>query len=468
MIATLLIALSTSVTPAQAAPPETTPHTPPAIVELDIRSAADLARLAAVGGESLACEIRPGRQEALVPLDALPVLEAAGLSPVLIHHDAHAAAQATRDRALATLARGEPDWWADFKPPQAIIDKMHEMQALRPDLVEIFEIGRSWEDRPILAMRITAPRAEGDPCRPAVLLNSLIHAREWITVMVNMWVAETLINGHGHDPYLTDLVERVEWIFVPILNPDGYEHTWTTNRFWRKNRRAPDPLFGEMGVDLNRNFSFMWGPGRGSSNFPGSETYRGPAAFSEPESAALRDLAIATPQLRAHNDIHSFSEMVLFPSGWTPELSPDHPTFDALAQEMRTRILAYRGRNYTVGPVYTTIYPVRGGTVDYFYGDRGVWSFSYELFGTSFNPPANQIRPNAEETLPATLLLGEFVAQAYPFRADLNRDCVHNFVDVAIFLNDYLAANPAADYDGSGALDFLDLARFIQDFSAGR
>ncbi len=467
MITTFLIALAASVGPTQTAP-AAPPQTPPAIVELDIRSAADLARLAAVGGESLACEIRPGRQQALAPLDALPVLEAAGLAPVVVHPDAYAASQATRDRALATLARGDADWWADYKPPHAVLDKMLELQARRPDLVEIFEIGRSWEDRPILAMRITGPRAEGDPCRPAVLLNSLIHAREWITVMVNMWVAESLINGYGDDAYLTDLVDRVEWIFVPVLNPDGYQHTWDTYRFWRKNRRPADPVYAKIGVDLNRNFSFMWGPGRGSSNYPGSETYRGPSAFSEPESAAMRDLALATPQLRAHNDIHSFSEMVLFPFGWTPELSADHATFDALAQEMRARILAYRGRSYRVGPVYTTIYPVRGGTVDYFYGDRGVWSFSYELYGSSFDPPADQIRPNAEETLPATLLLGEFVADAYPFRADLNRDCAHTFLDITIFLNAYLAADPDADYDASGGLDFLDVARFIQDFSAGR
>ncbi len=463
MMSTLLAALAASITPAHAVSPET----PPAIVELDIRSAADLARLAAVGGESLACEVRPGRQQALVPLDVLPVLEAAGLAPVVVHPDAHAASQATRDRALATLARGDADWWADYKPPHAIHEKMLEMQARRPDLVEVFEIGRSWEDRPILAMRITGPRAEGDPCRPAVLLNSLIHAREWITVMVNLWVAETLINGHDDDAYLTDLVNRVEWIFVPILNPDGYQYTWDTQRFWRKNRREAPPGSTYMGVDLNRNFSFMWGGGRGSSNFPGSEIYRGPSAFSEPESAAMRDLALATPQLRAHNDIHSFSEMVLYPYGWTHALSPDHATFDALAQEMRARILAYRGRNYRVGPVYTTIYPVRGGTVDYFYGDRGIWSFSYELYGSSFDPPANQIRPNAEETLPATLLLGEFVADAYSFRADLNRDCTHTFADIALFLNRYLTADPAADYDGSGTLDFIDIARFIQDFSAG-
>ena len=467
MITTLLAALSASPTPAPASEPAS-PEPPPAIVEIDVRSAADLARLAAVGGEALACEVRPGRQEALVPRDAIPVLDAAGLNPAVIHPDAHAAARAARDRALATLARGEPDWWADYKPLDAVVDRMHELQTRRPDLVEIFEIGRSWEDRPILAMRIAGPRAQGDPCRPAVLLNSLIHAREWITVMVNMWAAETLVNGHGDDPYLTDLVDRVEWIFVPVLNPDGYAYTWTDERLWRKNRRPPDPVFKRAGVDLNRNFGYEWGPGAGSSNFPGSPIYRGPAAFSEPESAAMRDLAMATPQLRAHNDMHSFSEMVLYPWGHTPFLSPDHDAFADLGEEMRQRILDYRGRNYAVGPVYTTIYPVRGGTVDYFYGDRDVWSFSYELFGSSFGPPPQQIRPNAEETLPATLLLGEFVADRYAFVADVNRDCRHDFLDIAAYIDLFAAGDAAADLDASGTINFLDFAEFIDLFNQRR
>ncbi|MCC5822577.1 MAG: M14 family metallocarboxypeptidase [Phycisphaerales bacterium] len=464
MITTLLAVLATAVVTAHAVAPDA----PPALVQLDIRTAADLARLAAVEGELLVCEVRPGRHEALIPPDAVPVLQAAGLNPAVIHPDAHAAAAAERRRALDTLARGEPDWWADYKPLDAVIDKMHEMQARRPDLVEIFEIGRSWEDRPILAMRITGPRAEADPCRPAVLLHSLIHAREWITVMVNMWVAETLIAGFDDDPYITDLVNRVEWLFVPVVNPDGYDYTWTDDRFWRKNRRPPDPIFDRMGVDLNRNFGYQWGPGQGQSNYPGSPTYRGPAAFSEPETAALRDLTLATPQLRAHNDMHSFSEMILFPWGYTPALSPDHETFDALGQEMRQRIFEYRGRNYAVGPVFTTIYAVRGGTVDYFYGDRGIWSFSYELFGTNFSPPPHQIRPNAEETLPATLLLGEFVADRYGFIADINRDCAHDFYDVAAYLNLFIAGDPAADLTGSGTVNFLDFTRFIELFNQRR
>lgn len=435
-----------------------------AVVEIHIRDAGDLARLAAVGGSLLACEPRPGRQEALVPADAVAALEAAGLAPAVVHPDAHGAARAARDRALATLARGEPDWWADYKPPEAVIDKMHEMQARRPDLVEIFEIGRTWQDRPILAMRITAPRADGSPCRPAVLLNSVQHAREWISVMVNMWVAESLVANYGADPYYTDLVDRVEWIFVPVVNPDGYAFTWTNNRYWRKNRRpAPTPN-GRIGVDLNRNWGHMWGFGSGASTNPGSDTYMGPSAFSEPETAAMHDFALATPQLRAHNDMHSYSEMVLFPWGWTGLASPDHGTFSLLGDEMADRIRDYRGRSYSVGPIYTTIYPVSGGSVDYFYGDRGVWSFSYELYGNSFNPSPAQIRPNAEETLSATLLLGEFVADRYTFRADVNRDCVHNFYDVRDFIRLYGEGDPAADYDASGAADFLDFAAFIQDF----
>jgi murein tripeptide amidase MpaA len=460
MFTTVFAALAVFVSLASAAPPE--PVT--AIVEVDIQTASDLARLAAVGGELLACEARPGRQPALVARDAVGALEAAGLGPVMLHPDADAAGRATRDRALATLARGDGDWWADFKPPQAVIDKMYEMQARRPDLVEVFEIGRTWEDRPILAMRITGARADGDPCRPAVLLNSVQHAREWITVMVNMWVAESLIANYGDDPYYTDLVDRVEWVFVPVLNPDGYAFTWEESRFWRKNRRPPDPEFGFMGVDLNRNWSFMWGRGHGSSNFPGSETYRGPSALSEPETSAMAALARSMPQLRAHNDMHSFSEMVLFPWGWTYVLSPDHDTFQALGEEMRERIRAYRGRIYDVGPCYTTIYPVRGGSLDYFYGDRGVWSFSYELYGSGFDPPPGQIRPNAEETLSATLLLGEFVADRYGFRTDLDGNCDHDYFDLARFLALFGAGDSAADFDGSGTLNFLDVADFVSAF----
>ena len=94
---------------------------------------------------------------------------------------------------------------------------------------------------------------------------------------------------------------------VPVLNPDGYEYSRTKDRYWRKNRRknsgskcdegilhhgfedaANGVMVDSYGVDLNRNFGKGFGEG-GASTDPCSIFYTGPEAFSEPESAALRD-----------------------------------------------------------------------------------------------------------------------------------------------------------------------------------
>ncbi|MFK7883775.1 MAG: M14 family zinc carboxypeptidase [Phycisphaerales bacterium] len=435
------------------------------IVRIQIDTPRDLAMIAAVGGNTLACEVRPGANAVLLSEDAISVLAAAGLSPVLIDADPHGTARAVRQRALSTLARGDDvDWWADYKPLDAIYAKMDEMRARRPDLVEVFEFGRSHEDRPLRAMRITAPASVDAPCRPAVLFNTLTHAREWVPPMANMFVAETLIADYDTDPYIRDLVDRVEWVFVPVLNPDGYEHSWTEFRFWRKNRRDAETLFGrQVGVDLNRNYSFEWGLNRGSSGARTSDTYRGPEPFSEPETAAFRDLAVSMPQLRIHNDMHSYSELILFSWGYTGELTSDQPMLQAVGEEMRDRIAAYRGIYYEVGPVFSTIYPVSGGANDWFYGQLGVGSYTYEI-GQRFDETASEMRQLVVETLPASLFHGEYVADVYQFRADFNRDCRHNFFDIAEYLNAYIDASPDADTDGSGVVTPQDVAAFIELF----
>jgi hypothetical protein len=437
------------------------------MVRVTIRDARDLGTLAALGANLLSCEPRPGDTPAIVPQDTIPALEAAGLRPVMIDPAPNQTASLVRERALRTLARGDAtDWWADYKPLDAIYAKMYEMESRAPDLVEVFEFGRSFEDRPMLAMRIVSPSGPDDACRPAVLFNTLIHAREWVPPMANMFVAETLINGYGNDPYLTDLVDRVEWLFVPVLNPDGYEYTWTTRRFWRKNRNTDNPN-RRLGVDLNRNYGVGWGSNVGSSGSPISDTYRGTAPFSERETSAIRDLVLDTPQLRVHNDMHSYSELILYPWGFQPDLSPDESLFNAMASEMRRRIIEADGPAFRIGPVFTAIYPVSGGSVDWFYGERGVLSFSYEL-GTRFDEPPSAIRRISEETLSASLHHGEVAADEFRFRADLNRDCRHDFFDVSMFLNAYVNGSAAADIDASGSIEPSDLTAFLDLFTTKR
>lgn len=108
----------------------------------------------------------------------------------------------------------------------------------------------------------------------------------------------------------------------PVVNPDGYEYTHRSDRFWRKNRangnqRCP-------GVDLNRNFGYKWG-GQGTSNRACTEIYRGPSAFSEPETAAQRDFfAQSEENFQAFLTFHSYGQYILYPWGYDTVVPPDH------------------------------------------------------------------------------------------------------------------------------------------------
>jgi hypothetical protein len=115
-------------------------------------------------------------------------------------------------------------------------------------------------------------------------------------------------------------------------------------------------------------------------------------------------------------DYHSYSQLILWPFGATsaepPE--PDRGVFYSVGYRMQELIQSVHGEYYDPGPIYTTIYPASGGSVDWAYGVRGIFGYSIELRPTSFSPgfelPPEQIIPTCEENLPAILHLTEFAA----------------------------------------------------------
>jgi len=172
-------------------------------------------------------------------------------------------------------------------------------------------VGKTWEDRDIFAFRITA---NNNQARPKIWIQCNIHARkrllfpslspflpvgcqlfflfsfsffflagEWITSATCQYAVNHILSNYGVDGDITALLNQLEFVIIPIVNPDGVSFTWTNDRLWRKNRRNNGASYG---VDLNRNYNEQWG-GVGSSNSPSSETYRGPSAASEPEVQAL-------------------------------------------------------------------------------------------------------------------------------------------------------------------------------------
>jgi len=303
--------------------------------------------------------------------------------------------------------RGGPEGggtWTAYMDLPTIIAFINNLAAQRPDLCQVIDIGDTIENREIWAIRITG--ATPGP-KPGVLYHGLQHCREWITGPMVLYLANHLVTNYDTDPCIQDLVDRTEIFIVPVMNPDGYAYTWidSNTRLWRKNRRNNGD--GTFGVDLNRNWAYGWGGG-GSSGTPSSETYRGTAPFSEPETTAMSNFITAHPNITCHMDYHSYSQLVMWPFGTvcTPPPEPDATLFDVLGSAMRDLIYDVHREVYVDGPICPTLYQASGASVDWVYATAGRTSLTIELRPTAspgFLLPPDQILPVCQENLEAIL-----------------------------------------------------------------
>ncbi|WP_082492107.1 M14 family metallopeptidase [Leifsonia sp. Root4] len=223
-----------------------------------------------------------------------------------------------------------------YSGPGGLQEELVAQAAAFPKIAQLQVIGQTVTGQDITAVRVTKnPKAGKQGKLPTTVFIGAQHAREWITPeMVRRLLNEVLTN-YGSDPRITDLVNTTEMWFIPVANPDGYDFTFQEGqRLWRKNLRDNngDGVIGTGdGVDLNRNYPTRWGyDNEGSSPNPASETYRGPAPASEPETQALDGLfKRLTPEFFIN--YHSASELLLHGVGWqvaTP--SPDDVIYEAM------------------------------------------------------------------------------------------------------------------------------------------
>ncbi len=304
--------------------------------------------------------------------------------------DAVAEAEAQRLRQLD----GSGDFFADYRDYAAITEHLHQLAALAPDRVTVQPIGVSLEGRPIWALKIGHGATK-------ILINGTQHAREWISTMVNTSIADRLVRNYATDPAIQKFVDTTTLWVVPVVNPDGYQYTWGTDRYWRKNRRD------RHGTDLNRNWAVAWG-GAGASKQKGSDTYRGEYAFSEPETQALRDLAMRE-RFSLHLDFHAFSQLILYPWGWTAKPAADRDRFAGVGDKMASAMFAQHQINYRLMQS-VELYPAAGTMEDWMYGEVGALSYTIELrpksgLRSGFVLPPAQIKPTSDEGFAALLAL---------------------------------------------------------------
>ncbi len=314
-----------------------------------------------------------------------------------------------------------PKGWDQFTPEgidyrnqyfryNSILTQFEEWRLAAPMQITREQIATSWGNRPVYAYKVVPndPR----PITKSVVIICGIHAREWVSPAAGLHVFERLKTAlvrpafnNGPQASSLGLPPGIAYYVVPVLNPDGYEYTWTNDRMWRKNRRNNGN--GTFGVDLNRNFAKGWG-GTGSSGNTNSSTYRGPSAFSEPETNGFRLWLQTIPPVAAFMDFHSYGEYVLWPWGYTETLPPGDTWLRATGYSMRDAIFNVYGRSFTSGPTSTTLYMVAGGSKDYIYDVYNAASFSIELRDTGqfgFLLPEDQIEEAQNEAWAGMLQL---------------------------------------------------------------
>lgn len=364
----------------------------------------------------------PGKQSHLDSIPSITVVSEdleATLAAAPKQRSGYERRQFATTRDNPSVLRLDEDFYDHFSTFEDLANKWSELAQLYSPHVTQQVIGRSYEGRDIIALRI----GKTNPDNPRrIFLNGLQHAREWIATHVPTYIAETLaVSAATGEDELGRLLNDVEVIIVPLINPDGYIYSHSSFRLQRKNRRqAGCPTKQNDGVDLNRN----WGKNFSGGDTPGvdpcSETFFGTTAFSEPETSAVRTLFSETPGIEAHLDFHSFGRLVLSPWSYTDDAQDKPPREKEncnLGTAVGEEMTKSHGLQYTFGKG-TELYTV-GGTMTDWVADQSILSFTIELrphlgmdssgfLGKGFLLEEEEILPTCHEGLEAVKTLLRF------------------------------------------------------------
>ena len=289
------------------------------------------------------------------------------------------------------------------------------LAATYPDLVQLLDIGDSWEKTQNANagwdMEVLVLSNRNNPSTPKsdAFFMSGIHAREWAPPELNLRLAEYLLANYATNADVKWLLDYNRVHLVLSTNPDGRtQDEANTSILWRKNTN--NNYCGNTtsrGADLNRNYPYQWQLSPG----PCGETYSGPSGASEPESVAIMNYVLSIfPDQKGPNpndpvnelnatgmfvDLHSYSRLVLWPWGYTYSLAPN----DASLKVMSYKFAYYNGHDPQKS---TELYPTTGSTDDWSYGELGVPGFCFEV-GDDFHQNCtvfnNDINPNNQQAL---------------------------------------------------------------------
>ena len=271
--------------------------------------------------------------------------------------------------------------WKSYDEPGGYRDQMHALASQYPGVTKLVKIGTTLQGREILALKVTqGARGQRDGRRPAVLFSATQHAREWIATEIDRRLMYHYIEGWANDdPKIKKLLQSTELWFVPIMNPDGYQYSFDTERLWRKNLRDNDgdgQTTINDGVDPNRNYPehFKYDE-EGSSKITSSQTYRGPGPASERETQAIQFLSDRVG-FEFNVNYHSNGRWLLYPEGWqVGSPTADDPIYFALSGNLDRPAI----EGFHPGLSSDVLYVTNGEANDFMHKRGGALAWTPEL-----------------------------------------------------------------------------------------
>eukprot|EP00241_Pyramimonas_parkeae_P004383 CAMPEP_0114245908 /NCGR_PEP_ID=MMETSP0058-20121206/12163_1 /TAXON_ID=36894 /ORGANISM="Pyramimonas parkeae, CCMP726" /LENGTH=809 /DNA_ID=CAMNT_0001359025 /DNA_START=981 /DNA_END=3410 /DNA_ORIENTATION=- len=333
-----------------------------------------------------------------------------------------------RERGLMMHAAS---WYATYRSFDQIAQRARQLEEEFPSLCVASNLSASLtaEGRSIPTLRLKGTgKAAGAGTKVKVVLVGLQHAREWISAMVPILVAEMMLKRYGVDEDVTFAMDNMELVVVPVLNPDGYAYTRAPDggactpeltrqglcdRLWRKNRtpsRSMGDLFPEcVGVDLNRNWPLDWGTRGGESvgDSPCEGIYPGTQPLSETESWSLNRL-MEQEQFTALVDLHAYKQLVLSPWAHADKAPPHAQQLDRMGRTFAAA-MSNNGAlfDYARSNANGELYYASGTLSDWAYGGHGMLSFTVEMRPLASIPgfflEPHLISTSGEETLQGLL-----------------------------------------------------------------
>ncbi len=273
---------------------------------------------------------------------------------------------------------------------------------------QYIEYGQSFEGYPLFGLYISNALGEHENVtreRPIVLVTSLSHGREWISGMASCHIAEKLLEEFN-------TTERVDYLILPVLNPDGFNYTVTKDRLWRKSRSRGAASLG-YGVDLDANYPSGFGMGTLDQKLPMQLNYIGESALSEPETFHFVNYTnTLRGRIKAVVDFQAYGQFIFSPLLYQKSSTINSKLLSTLATNISKVMTNENGIEYKHKPSQEISFTMGGTLIDYMYEYHGAASFAITLRDKGLYKwllPEEQIIPTCQEAYAAVKFLKEWV-----------------------------------------------------------